>query len=150
LRFAKPAPPIKNDTVQTGVYGPACPQAVPIASIGGGALSGLLGTLGSFIDIGAAASGAKETGEDCLFLDVLVPSKALKGEVKLPIVNWIYGGAYLMGSKEGMYDGKRFAFDNFIEAEVTVKYRDSRGEGIRWQCDLRCWKLPRTIILHFI
>jgi carboxylesterase type B len=62
--------------------------------------------LGSFgIDIGTLASGAKETAEDCLFLDVLVPSKALKGQVKLPIVNWIYGGAYLLGSKEGMYDG---------------------------------------------
>jgi hypothetical protein len=23
-------------------------------------------------------------------------AKALKGELKLPIVNWIYGGAYLM------------------------------------------------------
>jgi carboxylesterase type B len=39
-------------------------------------------------------------GEDCLYLDVTVPSVALKSpEVKLPIVDWIYGGAY---SKFGM------------------------------------------------
>jgi carboxylesterase type B len=74
--------------------------------IGGVAPTGLLESLGSSgIDIGTRASGAKETAEDCLFLDVLVPSKALKGEVKLPIINWIYGGAYLLGSKEGMYEG---------------------------------------------
>jgi carboxylesterase type B len=72
---------------------------------GGGALGSFISGLTSLIDIGTAASGAKETAEDCLFLDVLVPSKALKGQVKLPIVNWIYGGAYLLGSKEGQYDG---------------------------------------------
>jgi carboxylesterase type B len=36
--------------------------------------------------------GGEEMGEDCLFLDVYVPGKALKGNVKLPIVNWLYGG----------------------------------------------------------
>jgi len=48
----------------------------------------------------------KMTGasEDCLFLDVYVPAKALKaGAAKLPVVNWIYGGAYLIGDKN--YDG---------------------------------------------
>lgn len=29
----------------------------------------------------------------------------MKGEVKLPIVNWIYGGAYILGAKDGIYDG---------------------------------------------
>lgn len=65
-------------------------------------------------------------GEDCLFLDVYVPGKALKGNVKLPIVNWLYGGmdvldlymggdsqeltafclgANIFGTKGGIYSG---------------------------------------------
>lgn len=39
--------------------------------------------------------------EDCLFLDVYVPGKALKkGAAKLPVLVWIYGGAYMFGSKD--------------------------------------------------
>jgi len=81
---------------------------------GNGVLGSIAGALGNLVDLGTLASQAKETGEDCLFLDVFVPgmwslelgmerigadtlpAKALKGDVKLPIVNWIYGGAYLM------------------------------------------------------
>jgi hypothetical protein len=50
-----------------------------------------------------------------------VPSKALKGEVKLPIVNWIYGGAYLLGSKEGMYDGKSGAPYRCVESKLIMR-----------------------------
>lgn len=109
LRYAKTAPPAVNETLQTGAYGPACPQYVPLSVLSGmGSIGSALGGLLGDVDLGALASGAKETGEDCLFLDVYVPSKALEGKVKVPIVNWIYGGAYLMGSKEGRYDGTPF------------------------------------------
>lgn len=100
LRFSKPAPPAQNATLQTGAYGPACIQGDPLNLLG---LTGALGTIANgitnsgIVDIGLLASGAKEMAEDCLFLDVLVPSKALKGgAAKLPIVNWIYGGAYII------------------------------------------------------
>lgn len=51
--------------------------------------------------------------EDCLFLDVYVPGKALKSPTtaKLPVVVWIFGGAYVLGSKDSdipelpFYDG---------------------------------------------
>lgn len=50
--------------------------------------------------------------EDCLFLDVYVPGKALKNpSLKLPVAVWIYGGAYVFGSKDTLqpelpfYDG---------------------------------------------
>ena len=34
-------------------------------------------------------------GEDCLFLDVTVPGEAIrKPSLRLPVVNWVYGGAY--------------------------------------------------------
>jgi carboxylesterase type B len=56
------------------------------------------------VDLGKAQGGSQEQ-EDCLFLDVVVPGKALRGEAKLPVLNWIYGGAYILGNKDGMYDG---------------------------------------------
>lgn len=105
LRWAKPEPPAPNNTVFTGEYGPGCVASVPGGLLGGGLLSEALDASGSIIDIGAIAGGVSEVSEDCLFLDVYVPAKALEGQVKLPIVNWIYGGAYLLGSKEGQYDG---------------------------------------------
>jgi carboxylesterase type B len=50
--------------------------------------------------------------EDCLFLDVYVPAQALKTpSLKLPVVVWVYGGAYVFGSKDSLqpelpfYDG---------------------------------------------
>jgi hypothetical protein len=44
-------------------------------------------------DLGKLMGGASSS-EDCLFLDLFVPGKALKGEKKLPVVNWIYGGEF--------------------------------------------------------
>jgi carboxylesterase type B len=106
LRYAKPVPPAVNATLQTGAYGPACTQYVSLSMLSGmGSVGSALGSLLGNVDLGALTSGAKETGEDCLFLDVYVPRKALEGKVKLPVVNWIYGGAYLLGSKEGRVDG---------------------------------------------
>lgn len=38
--------------------------------------------------------------EDCLFLDIYVPLSVITGNVQVPVVVWIYGGAYLFGSKQ--------------------------------------------------
>ncbi|KAF9874688.1 acetylcholinesterase [Colletotrichum karsti] len=39
--------------------------------------------------------------EDCLFLDIYVPAKAFdKDRAHLPVVVWLYGGAYAFGSKD--------------------------------------------------
>jgi len=69
--------------------------------------------------------------EDCLFLDVYVPGKALKKpSLKLPVAVWIYGGAYVFGSKDTLqpelpfYDGSGLmgaANNNLIF--VTMNYR---------------------------
>jgi carboxylesterase type B len=41
------------------------------------------------------------TSEDCLYLDIFVPAKAIKyPNLKLPVVVYIFGGGYLMGSKD--------------------------------------------------
>ena len=69
--------------------------------------------------------------EDCLFLDLYVPGKALKNPgLKLPVAVWIYGGAYLFGSKDTLqpelpfYDGSGMmgrADNNMIF--VAMNYR---------------------------
>lgn len=43
--------------------------------------------------------------EDCLFLDVLVPGKAVRGEAKdLPVLFWIFGGGYGMSDSISPYE----------------------------------------------
>ena len=121
LRFAKPAPPPKNSTLQTGEHGNACPQAAPVglniagnaASIPpGAALDHILGKLFTPIidgDTPLLPGGA----EDCLFLDVYVPGSAVRDpkHSQLPVIHWFFGGGYILGSKNQLqpilpwYDG---------------------------------------------
>lgn len=49
---------------------------------------------------------------DCLFLDIYVPAKAIRDpSLRLPVISWIYGGAYISGGKDiftpllPLYDG---------------------------------------------
>ena len=49
---------------------------------------------------------------DCLFLDLYVPAAAVENpSMKLPVVSWFYGGAYIFGGKDSygdilpLYDG---------------------------------------------
>ena len=105
LRFAKPAEPEVNSTLQDGKYGPSCigaglkALAAAGAGITGQSSSSLTGALGgldtSSIDPSSPLAGllGLNAAEDCLFLDLYVPSKALSGDVKLPVIDWIYGGA---------------------------------------------------------
>jgi len=55
--------------------------------------------------------------EDCLNLNIHTPRIVKRGT---PILFWVYGGAFLVGSTN-TYDGKYFASQNFIV--VTVSYR---------------------------
>ena len=48
--------------------------------------------------------GANES-VDCLFLDIYVPAAAVENpSVKLPVVSWFYGGAYIFGGKDSYGD----------------------------------------------
>jgi carboxylesterase type B len=74
LRWAKPAAPLKQDGIQDGSDGKICTQA----KMGNG-----------------PPRTTSPSGEDCLFLDLTVPGEAIRTPgLKLPVVNWIYGGAY--------------------------------------------------------
>lgn len=44
-----------------------------------------------------------DVSEDCLFLDLYVPSSAVSSpNPNVPVVVWFYGGAYVYGSKNGL------------------------------------------------
>ncbi|KAK3332026.1 Alpha/Beta hydrolase protein [Cercophora scortea] len=132
LRWAKPAPPLTNTTLQDGSYGPKCIQSAPagLNIVGKGNASPVGAAINQFlggIPIPLFSGGS----EDCLFLDLYVPAKALKNpSLKLPVVVWIYGGAYLFGSKDTLqpqlpfYDGSGMmgqASNNMIF--VAMNYR---------------------------
>jgi len=59
-------------------------------------------------------------GEDCLYLNVWTPAKSAKE--KLPVMIWIYGGAYQSGyTAEMEFDGERLARRGIIL--VSIAYR---------------------------
>ncbi len=61
-----------------------------------------------------------ETSEDCLYLNVWSPAKTAND--KLPVMVWIYGGGFAMGSTSiPMYDGQRLAKMGVVV--VSVAYR---------------------------
>ena len=65
---------------------------------------------------------SKTSSEDCLYLNVWTPS--LKGN-KLPVMVWIYGGAFVFGSgSQPEYSGVNFARQGVIL--VTFNYRVGR------------------------
>ena len=64
--------------------------------------------------------GIGEISEDCLYLNVWTPAES-KNE-KLPVLFWIYGGAYLFGATSAAeFDGKGFAERGIVV--VTAAYR---------------------------
>ncbi|KAL8967146.1 MAG: hypothetical protein Q9197_005593 [Variospora fuerteventurae] len=91
LRWAKPAPPAQQSgSIQDGSYGPICVQA-PISN--SDALNQSLG--------GIQLPSIKPESEDCLFLDIYVPAKAIANpSLRLPVISWFYGGAYRFGGKD--------------------------------------------------
>ncbi|MCY1672043.1 carboxylesterase family protein [Novosphingobium sp. SL115] len=62
--------------------------------------------------------------EDCLYLNVWKPAAAKKG-AKLPVVVWIYGGAFITGgTSPAIYDGSAFARNDVVF--VSLNYRLGR------------------------
>lgn len=107
LRFAKPAPPESTPGVQIKQKGGTCPQFLPtkfIVQATNGVGGALLSELSKAFDLGKWMGGGP-TNEDCLFLDVYVPGEALRKKASFPVVNWIYGGAFVVGNKEKHYNG---------------------------------------------
>ncbi|KAL8719749.1 MAG: hypothetical protein Q9181_008026, partial [Wetmoreana brouardii] len=102
LRWAKPAAPAQQSGVQDGSYGPICIQA-PIRGpqlTGPGADSPVGEALNQFLG-GIPVPSFKNASEDCLFLDIYVPAKAINNpSLRLPVVSWIHPGAFTFGGKD--------------------------------------------------
>ena len=69
---------------------------------------------------GPAGRAGAPSGEDCLYLNVWTPAKA--ANEKLPVMVWIYGGAFAAGSTSvPTYDGTHLAQKGVVL--VSVAYR---------------------------
>ncbi|MFD8103100.1 carboxylesterase/lipase family protein [Nocardia fluminea] len=79
-RFAPPQPAAPWTDLRPAItHGPQCPQASPMP-------------------LGMAL---QESSEDCLSIDIYVPQNA--GDTELPVMVWLYGGAFVLGSN-AQYD----------------------------------------------
>ena len=101
LRFQAPQPPEPWDGIRDATeFGPAAPQAQMLA------------------EAGRPAAPADTTGE-WLTVNVWTPDP---GAARLPVLVWIYGGAYMFGaSSEPGYDGTPFAHGGAVF--VSLNYR---------------------------
>lgn len=77
----------------------------------------------------ASKAGARcQDVEDCLTLNVVRPAGAKPGQ-KLPVMVWIHGGAYVIGTSMGAFggdtDGTGFAKDGIVH--VSLNYRLGRA-----------------------
>lgn len=77
----------------------------------------------------ASAPGAScQAEEDCLFLNVVRPAGAKAGD-KLPVMVWIHGGAYVIGTSMGAFggdtEGTNFAKRGIVH--VSLNYRLGRA-----------------------
>jgi para-nitrobenzyl esterase len=100
LRFRAPQPAGPWSGVYEAVtFGPSAPQPPPMP--------------GSFV-----TEGELRTDEDCLFLNVYTPKA---DGSRRPVMVWIHGGAYTMGSGD-IYDGSTLARAGDVVV-VTLNYR---------------------------
>ena len=103
-RPPKTPAPTWDGTRDATEYGPLAPQ------------SGLLGSIGSIVGLNTTTVDGKEDG--CLNLNVWAPEHADPGEK--PVMVWIHGGGYEVGSNR--YDSQNLSERGDVVV-VTINYR---------------------------
>lgn len=97
LRWRPPAPVDKRSgQLDARNYGAVCPQELPVLGYEG------------------------RSNEDCLRLNVWAPKAA--PSAKLPVMVYVHGGSFNMGSGGDQYDGEKLA-SNGTTVMVTINYR---------------------------
>ncbi|PUU83163.1 Alpha/Beta hydrolase protein [Tuber borchii] len=132
LRFRKPKPPLPQAGIQNGDISfleSACHQAVP-PSLG----SGTTNPLGDNFGV-----------EDCLYLDVYVPASVKPGD-DVPVLIWIYGGGYVLGSKELLGDPARL-IQSSDEPMIYVSFNYRLG-AFGWLSPPNVTDIDANIGLH--
>ncbi|KJA17434.1 hypothetical protein HYPSUDRAFT_46373 [Hypholoma sublateritium FD-334 SS-4] len=101
LRYRLPAPiTYSNGTFDATEYGPSCGQQ--IIKLPSSIINGLVADAANYV-IGSVFGQVFPDDEDCLTVNVVKPASA-KSTAKLPVVVWIFGGGFELGSTS-MYDG---------------------------------------------
>ncbi|PSN60795.1 acetylcholinesterase precursor [Corynespora cassiicola Philippines] len=117
LRFRVPVPPaVDRSVVQDGLESRMCPQNYPpwMATIGwvpgylqSGAVPNTTVEAGPSTNSSSVQPRDPSQNEDCLFLDVMAPQEIFEKAGRgygAPVLVWIYGGGYAVGSKTSGYD----------------------------------------------
>jgi len=98
-------------------FGP--PEVVPYAGEHGGFGPVAVQARGAQLAMIGGVADKVEMSEDCLFLNIVAPD----GDGPHPVLVWIHGGAFVMGSGSNpLYDGRSFAEKHGIVV-VTINYR---------------------------
>ena len=108
LRWKAPMPAAKwTETMNADHFGNSCRQVTRHGASGGRAFS-------------SESKVPNETSEDCLYLNVWTPAK--NAGDKLPVMVWIYGGGFQVGSGAvPIYDGEGLASKGVVV--VSFNYR---------------------------
>lgn len=124
LRWRAPQEPLRDrNRIGDGSLGFICPQAGPLWFTEGNAALGNLSAV-----IPPAASSQAEN-EDCLFLDVIAPTKSFPSRYErkkplVPVLVNIHGGGFWIGEKRALYppNGLFKAANNDV-IYVSINYR---------------------------
>ncbi|PUU72351.1 Alpha/Beta hydrolase protein [Tuber borchii] len=129
LRFRKPQPPLPQAGIQNGDVSfveSTCHQTWPP----------FLGTTPFGDDFGV---------EDCLYLDVYVPTCVKPGD-DVPVLTWVFGGGYMVGSKE-MWGDPAHLIQSSDEPMIYVSFNYRLG-AFGWLSPANVTGIDANVGLH--
>ncbi|KKA29824.1 hypothetical protein TD95_000426 [Thielaviopsis punctulata] len=103
LRWRKPQPPLTQSGIQDGRFGPRCPQGIMSGfNIMGPGNQYPVGRAINQMFAGLPVPEFRNISEDCLYMDIYVPGKAIIDGETLPVVVWYDGSGMINQSKNNI------------------------------------------------